>query len=118
MVNWVDVRDVGKWVGTVFEYPEVFSNVDFSIASCALTGNQRVDIVKQVNKHGTAFKYAQFPKLIMKTLALFNQEVVYPLRYTQWYNDKANGYDFACNEDLADLERIHPSWTLETKLRS
>ena len=23
-VNWVDVRDVGKWCGTVFEYPEVF----------------------------------------------------------------------------------------------
>jgi len=118
MVNWVDVRDVGKWVGTVFEYPEVFSNVDFSIASCALTGNQRVDIVKQVNKHGTAFKYAQFPKLIMKTLALFNQEVIYPLRYTQWYNDKANGYDFACNADLADLERIHPLWTFEKKLKS
>ncbi len=43
MVNWVDVRDVGKWVGTVFEYPEVFSNVNFSNASCALTGNQRVE---------------------------------------------------------------------------
>ena len=25
LVNWVDVRDVGKWVGTCFEYPEVFS---------------------------------------------------------------------------------------------
>ena len=51
-------------------------------------------------------------------LALFNQEVVYPLRYTQWYNDKANGYDFACNADLADLERIHPLWTFEKKLKS
>ena len=118
MVNWVDVRDVGKWVGTVFEYPEVFSDEDFYIASCALTGNQRVEIVKRVNKHGTAFKYSQFPKLIMKTLALFNQEVVYPLRYTQWYNDKANGYDFACNEDLADLEKIHPLWNFEKKLKS
>ncbi len=118
MVNWVDVRDVGKWVGTVFEYPEVFSDEDFYIASCALTGNQRVEIVKQVNKHGTAFKYSQFPKLIMKTLALFNQEVVYPLRYTQWYNDKANAYDFACNEDLADLEKIHPLWNFEKKLKS
>jgi hypothetical protein len=49
-------------------------------------------------------------------LALFNQEVVYPLRYTQWYNDKANGYDFACNEDLADLERIHPSLNLTLDL--
>ena len=27
MINWVDVRDVGKWAGTCFEYPEVFSNV-------------------------------------------------------------------------------------------
>jgi hypothetical protein len=118
MVNWVDVRDVGKWVGTVFEYPEVFSNVDFSIASCALTGNQRVEACKKINKHGCAFKYSQFPKLIMKTLALFNQEVVYPLRYTQWYNDNANGYDFSCNEDLADLEKIHPLWTFEKKLKS
>jgi hypothetical protein len=22
LVNWVDVRDVGKWVGTCFEYPD------------------------------------------------------------------------------------------------
>jgi hypothetical protein len=51
----------------------------------------------------------------MKTLALFNQEVVYPLRYTQWYND--NAYDFACNEGLADLEIIHPLWTFEKKLK-
>jgi hypothetical protein len=118
MVNWVDVRDVGKWVGTVFEYPEVFSNVNFSIASCALTGNQRVEVCKKINKHGTQFKYKQFPQLIMKTIGLFNDEVIYPLRYTQWYNEKGNGYDFACNEDLADLERIHPLWTFEKKLKS
>ncbi len=47
MVNWVDVRDVGKWCGTVFEYPEVFSNVDFSIASCAMTGNESVEIAER-----------------------------------------------------------------------
>ncbi len=116
LVNWVDVRDVGKWVGTVFEYPEVFSDVDFCIASCALTGNQRVEVCKKINKHGTPFKYKQFPKLIMKTIALFNEEVVYPLRYTQWYNDEGNAYDFSCNEDLADLERMHPLWTFEKKL--
>jgi hypothetical protein len=33
LVNWVDVRDVGKWVGTCFEFPEVFSNESLSIAS-------------------------------------------------------------------------------------
>ena len=43
---------------------------------------------------------------------------MYPLRYAQWYNDKTNGYDFACNDDLADLERIHPRWTFEKKLES
>lgn len=118
MVNWVDVRDVGKWVGTVFEYPEVFSNVDFCVASCALTGNQRVEVCKKVNKHGTAFKFTRFPPLLMKIIALFSPEVVYPLRYTQWYNDEANGYDFASNDDLADLERVHPLWTFEKKLVS
>ena len=39
MVNWVDVRDIGKWVGTVFDYPEVFANEDLSIASSAPTGH-------------------------------------------------------------------------------
>ncbi len=117
-VNWVDVRDVGKWCGTVFEYPEVFSNEDFSIASCAMTGNEAVATAERTNKHGTKFKYKIFPQWVMKMVSLFSAEVVYPLRYSQWYNDKANGYDFASNEDLADLERIHPRWTFEKKLES
>ena len=118
MVNWVDVRDVGKWVGTIFEYPEVFSNEDFSIASCALTGNQRVEVAERINKHGVKFGYKQFPQWLIKMLSIVTEEVVYPLRYTQWYNDKGNGYDFASNEELADLERIHPLWTFEKKLVS
>jgi len=116
MVNWVDVRDVGKWVGTVFEYPEVFSNEDFSIASTALTGNQRVEIAERMNRHGTKFAFKQFSKWLIRMLSLVTKEVIYPLRYQQWYNDKANGYDFASVEDLADLERIHPLWTFEKKL--
>jgi len=116
MVNWVDVRDVGKWVGTIFEYPEVFGNEDFSIASCALTGAQRVDVAEKVSKHGTKFAFKRFPPLLVKFLSLVTKEVIYPLRYQQWYNDKANGYDFACDEDLADLDRIHPRWTFEKKL--
>ena len=116
LVNWIDVRDVGKWVGTCFEYPEVFSNQDFSIASCALTGHQLVEIATRSNRHGTRFKYRPFPRWLMKTLSVFTDEVVYPLRYAQWYNDQGNGYDFACNEDLADLERIHPLWTFEKEL--
>ncbi len=118
LVNWVDVRDVGKWVGTCFEYPEVFSNQDFSIASCALTGDQLVEIAELTNKHGTKFKYKQFPQWVMKMISIFTEEVVYPLRYSQWYNEKGNGYDFASNDDLADLERIHPLWTFEKKLES
>lgn len=118
LVNWVDVRDVGKWAGTCFEYPEVFSNQDFSIASCALTGNQLVEIAERTNKHGTRFKYRQFPQWLMKTISFFSEEVVYPLRYAQWYNDQTNGYDFACDADLADLEKIHPRWTFEKKLES
>jgi hypothetical protein len=118
LVNWVDVRDVGKWVGTCFEYPEVFSNQDFSIASCALTGDQLVEIANRTNKHGTQFKYQQFPQWMMKMLCLFSEEVVYPLRYSQWYNDKANGYDFACDDDLDDLKKVHPLWTIEKKLES
>jgi hypothetical protein len=43
---------------------------------------------------------------------------VYPLRYSQWYGHQANAYDFAGNEDLADLEKIHPRWTFEKKLES
>ena len=116
MVNWVDVRDIGKWCGTVFEYPEVFSNEDFSIASCAMTGAESVEIAERTNKHGTKFKYQQFPQWVMKMICLFTEEVVYPLRYSQWYNDKGNGYDFASNDDLADLDRIHPRWTFEKKL--
>jgi len=116
LVNWIDVRDVGKWVGTCFEYPEVFSNQDFSIASSALTGHQLVEIATRSNRHGTRFKYRPFPLWLMKTLSVFTDEVVYPLRYAQWYNDQGNGYDFACNEDLADLERIHPLWTFEKEL--
>lgn len=118
MVNWVDVRDVGRWVGTCFEYPEVFSNENFSIASAALTGRQRAEIAQAINRHGTTFKYARFPPLVMRIVGLLNNEVVYPIRYTQWYNDKANGYDFAHEEDLADLDRIHPRWTFEKKLES
>ncbi len=116
MVNWVDVRDVGKWCGTVFEYPELFSNVDFSIASAAMTGNQAVARTEQSNKHGTTFKYKIFPQWVMKMVSVFTEEVVYPLRYSQWYNAQGNGYDFACEDDLADLDRIHPRWTFEKKL--
>ncbi|MFQ5635822.1 MAG: NmrA family NAD(P)-binding protein [Gammaproteobacteria bacterium] len=115
-VNWVDVRDVGKWCGTVFEYPEVFSNQSFSIASCVMTGNEAVAIAERTNKHGTRFKYKPFPQWLMKTLSMVAEEVVYPLRYSQWYNDRGNGYDFASNDDLADLEKIHPRWTFEQKL--
>lgn len=117
-VNWVDVRDVGKWCGTVFEYPEVFGNESFSIASCAMTGNEAVEICERTNKHGTKFKYKIFPQWLMKGLSLVTSEVVYPLRYSQWYNAQANGYDFSSNVDLADLERIHPRWTFEAKLES
>jgi hypothetical protein len=116
LVNWVDVRDVGKWVGTCFEYPEVFSNEDFSIASCAFTGHELVEIAERTNRHGTKFRYRQFPRWLMKVLSIFTEEVVYPLRYAEWYNDTTNGYDFACNDDLADLERVHPLWTFEREL--
>jgi hypothetical protein len=116
MINWVDVRDVGKWVGTCFEYPEVFSNINFSIASCAMTGAEAVATAERTNKHGTTFKYKQFPLLLMKTLSKVTEEVVYPLLYSQWYGHKANAYDFASNEDLADLDKIHSRWTFEKKL--
>ena len=79
MVNWVDVRDVGKWCGTVFEYPEVFENQDFSIASCAMTGNEAVAIAERTNRHGTKFAYRQFPQWVMKMITLFTEEVVYPV---------------------------------------
>lgn len=116
LVNWVDVRDVGKWVGTVFDYPEVFRNQNFSIASFALTGHQLEEIANKSNRHGTRFKYRPFPLWLMKTLSVFTAEVVYPLRYAEWYNAKGNGYDFASNADLADLERVHPLWSFEKKL--
>ncbi len=115
-VNWVDVRDVGKWCGTVLDYPEVFSNQSFSIASCAMTGDEAVETCERTNKHGTKFAYKIFPQWVMKMITLFNEEVVYPLRYSQWYNAESNGYDFASNDDLADLDRIHPRWTFEKKL--
>ncbi|MFW2404581.1 MAG: hypothetical protein ACN4GT_07425, partial [Gammaproteobacteria bacterium] len=91
-------------------------NVDFSIASCAMTGNESVSIAERTNKHGTKFKYKIFPQFVMRMISIFAEEVVYPLRYSQWYNDKGNGYDFASNEDLADLEKIHPRWSFEKKL--
>jgi hypothetical protein len=118
VVNWVDVRDVGKWVGTCFDYPDVFRNQDFSVASCAYTGQELVEIAERTNRHGTKFKYQQFPQWVMKMISLFSAEVVYPLRYAQWYNHEANGYDFASNDDLADLERVHPAWSFEKKLES
>jgi hypothetical protein len=105
LVNWVDVRD-----------PEVFRNQDLSVASAALTGQQLVEIANRANRHGTRFRYRQFPLWLMQILAAFSEEVVYPLRYAQWYNDHANGYDFASNEDLADLERVHPLWSFEREL--
>lgn len=116
LVNWVDVRDIGKWVGTCFEYPEVFRNENLSIASSALTGHQLVEIAERQNRHGTRFAYRQFPLWLMKLLARFSEEVVYPLRYAEWYQARGNGYDFACNADLADLERVHPLWTFEREL--
>jgi hypothetical protein len=116
MVNWIDVRDVGKWVGTCFEFPEVFSNQDFSIASSAHTANELVAIAERTNRHGTTFRYRPFPQWLMKLLAFFTEEVVYPLRYSQWYTDRTNGYDFGSNDDLADLDRIHPRWTFEREL--
>lgn len=116
LVNWVDVRDVGKWVGTCFEYPEVFANQNLSIASSALTGHQLVEIATRCNRHGTRFAYRQFPLWLMQVLARFSEEVVYPLRYAQWYHDRGNGYDFASESDLADLERVHPRWSFEREL--
>jgi hypothetical protein len=116
VINWVDVRDVGKWAGTCLEYPEVFSNVSFSIASCAMTGAEAVATAERTNKHGTTFKYKQFPLLLMKTLSKVTEEVVYPLLYSQWYGHDGNAYDYASNDDLAELDRIHPRWTFEKKL--
>ncbi len=118
MINWVDVRDVGKWCGTCFEYPEVFLNETFSIASAAMTGNEAVAIAERTNKHGTTFKYKQFPMEMMKKYAEKTPEVVYPIRYAEWYGRGGNAYDFAGNDDLADLEKIHPRWTFEAKLES
>jgi hypothetical protein len=116
LVNWIDVRDVGKWAGTCFEYPEIFVNENLSIASCAHTGHELVAIAEKCNRHGTRFRYRQFPMWLMQGLSLVTEEVVYPLRYAQWYGDKGNGYDFASNADLADLQRVHPLWTFEREL--
>ena len=117
-VNWVDVRDIGQWCGTVFDYPEVFSNENFSVASCVMTGAEAVETCNRTNRHGTRFKYKIFPQWLMRGLSRVTEEVVYPLRYSQWYNAETNGYDFASNDDLADLERIHPRWSFEAKLES
>lgn len=116
MVNWVDVRDVGKWVGTCFDYPDVFANETLSIASSAVTGHQLVEIAERSNRHGTKFHYRPFPTWLMKVLSRVTEEVVYPLSYSQWYNARGNGYDFASTADLADLERVHPLWTFEREL--
>jgi hypothetical protein len=116
LVNWVDVRDVGLWAGTCFEYPQVFSNENLSIASSAHTGHELVTIAQSSNRHGTRFRYRQFPRWLMQALSLVSEEVVYPLRYAQWYNARANGYDFGSNADLADLERVHPRWSFEREI--
>ena len=116
LVNWVDVRDVGKWVGTCFEHPDVFRNENLHLASSAHTGQELVSIAERCNRHGTRFRYRQFPLWLMKSLAPFSGEVVYPLRYAEWYHSQGNGYDFASEADLADLDRIHPRWTFEREL--
>ncbi len=82
-----------------------------------MTGHEAVATAERVNKHGTTFKYKQFPYWVIKMLSFFTEEVVYPLRYAEWYNDRTNAYDFASNDDLADLDRIHPRWTFEKKLQ-
>lgn len=116
MVNWIDVRDVGQWVGTCFDHPEIFRNQNLHLASSAHTGHELVAIAERCNRHGVRFRYRQFPLWLMRTLALFSEEVVYPLRYAEWYNARGNGYDFASEADLADLDRIHPRWTFEREL--
>ena len=118
LVNWVDVRDIGRWAGTCFEFPEVFRNENLYLASSAHTGHELVALTEQNNRHGTRFKYKRFPMPVMKMLSVFTEEVVYPLRYAQWYSDQGNGYDFASNADLADLERIHPRCSFERELEA
>jgi len=116
LVNWVDVRDIGKWVGTCFEHPDIFRNENLHLASSAHTGHELVAIAQRCNRHGTRFRYRQFPLWLMKTLAPFSGEVVYPLRYAEWYQARGNAYDFASESDLAHLDRIHPRWTFEREL--
>jgi len=116
LVNWLDVRDIGKWVGTCFEHADIFRNANFSVASSAHTGRELVEIAERCNRHGTRFRYRQFPLWLMKLLARFSGEIVYPLRYAEWYHSRGNGYDFANNDDLADLDRVHPRWTFEREL--
>ena len=103
-------------MGTCFEYPEILNNEDLSLASSAVTGQQLVEIAERCNRHGTKFRYRQFPLWLMKVLSRVSEEVVYPLRYAEWYNERGNGCDFASQEDLADLERVHPLWTFESEL--
>jgi hypothetical protein len=116
LVNWVDVRDIGKWVGTCFEHPDVFRNQNLHLTSSAHTGHELVEIAERCNRHGTRFRYRQFPLWLMKSLAPFSEEVVYPLRYAEWYQARGNAYDFAAESDLAHLDRIHPRWTFEREL--
>ncbi len=116
LVNWVDVRDIGKWVGTCFDHPEIFANQNFHVASSAHTGHELVAIAERCNRHGTRFRYRQFPLWLMRALAPFSEEVVYPLRYAEWYTARGNAYDFGSEADLADLDRIHPRWTFEREL--
>ena len=40
VINWVDVRDVGKWCGTVSSTRKYFRIISFSMASCAMTGQR------------------------------------------------------------------------------
>jgi hypothetical protein len=116
MVNWIDVRDVGQWVGTCFDHPDIFRNQNLHLASSSHTGHELVEIAQRCNRHGTRFRYRQFPLWLMRILARFSEEVVYPLRYAEWYHARGNGYDFASEADLAHLDRIHPRWTFEREL--
>jgi hypothetical protein len=111
------VRDVGKWVGTCFEYPDIFRNQNLhDRLECAYRRTSSSRSPRRCNRHGTRFAYRQFPLWLMKALARFSEEVVYPLRYAEWYHDRGNGYDFAAKTDLADLERVHPRWSFEREL--
>lgn len=36
---------------------------------------------------------------------------------TSWHNDSGSAHNFACDDDLADLTKIHPPWTFERELK-